>query len=136
MSQSNHLFRNRLQRGSTRRKATTDTPAQVTARMITRTLEFINRHHIMILDQGDGWLMLEIAPNTPLLLIEVSAVYGDETDQFILVTTRFTRTHHSGNVIDSVSRRTSGERSATQRIFNTMHAILQEFPATREELIP
>ena len=136
MSQNNHSFRTRYQLGSTRRKATTDTPEQVTARMITRTLEFINRHHIMILDQGDGWLMLEIAPNTPLLLIEVSAVYGDETGRFILVTTRFTRTHHSGNVIDSVSRRTSGERSATQRIFNTMHTILAEFPPAREELIP
>ena len=118
------------------RKATTDTPQQVVARMIARTLEYINRQHIMILDQGDGWLMLETAPNTPLLLIEVTAMYGDETGEFILVTTRFTRTHHGGNVIDSVSRRTSGERSATQRIFNTMHAILQEFPAAREELIP
>ena len=136
MSQNNHSFRSRHQLGSTRRKATTDTPEQVTARMITRTLEYVNRHRIMIVDQGDGWLMLEIAPNTPLLLIEVTAMYGDKTGQYILVTTRFTRTHHSGNVIDSVSRRTSGERSATQRIFNTMHTTLAEFPPAREELIP
>ena len=136
MSQNSHLFRNRYQRGSTRRKATTDTPAQVTARMITRTLEYIHRRRIMIVDQGAGWLMLEAAHDTPLLLIEVTAMYGDETGQFILVRTRFTRTHHSGNVIESQSVQTSGERSATQRIFNTMHAILQEFPAAREELIP
>ena len=136
MSQDSHLFRNRYQRGSTRRKATTDTPAQVTARMITRTLEYIHHHRIMVVDQGDGWLMLETAPNTPLLLIEVTAMYGDETGQFILVRTRFTRTHHSGNVIESQSVQTSGERSATQRIFNTMHTILAEFPPAREELIP
>ena len=136
MSQNSHLFRNRYQQGSTRRKATTDTPAQVTARMITRTLEYIHRHRIMIVDQGAGWLMLETAPNTPLLLIEVTAMYGDETGQFILVRTRFTRTHHSGNVIESQSVQTSGERSATQRIFNTMHTILAEFPPAREELIP
>ena len=136
MSQNSHLFRNRCQLGSTRRKATTDTPAQVTARMITRTLEYIHHHRIMVVDQGDGWLMLETAPNTPLLLIEVTAMYGDETGQFILVRTRFTRTHHSGNVIESQSVQTSGERSATQRIFNTMHTILAEFPPAREELIP
>ena len=136
MSQNSHLFRNRYQLGSTRRKATTDTPAQVTARMITRTLEYIHHHRIMVVDQGAGWLMLETAPNTPLLLIEVTAMYGDETGQFILVRTRFTRTHHSGNVIESQSVQTSGERSATQRIFNTMHTILAEFPPAREELIP
>ena len=135
MSQNSHLFRNRYQRGSTRRKATTDTPAQVTARMITRTLEYIHRRRIMIVDQGAGWLMLEAAHDTPLLLIEVTAMYGDETGQFILVRTRFTRTHHSGNVIESQSVQTSGERSATQRIFNTMHTILAEFPPAREELM-
>ena len=136
MSQNNHSFRARHQLGSTRRKATTDTPEQVTARMITRTLEYIHHHRIMIVDQGAGWLMLEAAYDTPLLLIEVTAMYGDETGQYILVRTRLTRKHAAGNVIESQSVQTSGERSATQRIFNTMHTTLAEFPPAREELIP
>ena len=136
MSGNNHLFGNRLQLGSTRRKATTDTPEQVVTRMITRTLEYVNKHSIMIFDRGEGWLMLETAPNTPLLLIEVSATYGDETATYILVRTRFTRQHLNSRVIDSEHVQTSSERSATQRIFNTMHAALQEFsPAQNEEIV-
>ena len=132
MGSNNHLFRNRYQLGATRRKATVSTPDQVVARMATSLERYTKQHAVTIFDRGEDWIMLEIAPSAPLLLIEFKAVYGDETASFILVRTRITRKYLHCDGIDRSSSRSSSERSATQRIFNTIHTILRDAPAALE----
>ena len=132
MGSNNHLFKNRYQLGATSRKATVSTPDQVVARMAASLERYTKQHAVTIFDRGENWIMIEIAPSAPLLLIEFNAVYGDESASFILVRTRITHKflHYDG--IDRSSSRSSSERSATQHIFNTIHTILRDAPAAIE----
>lgn len=132
MSGNSHLFKNRQQLGATRRKATVSTPDQVVARMATSLERYAKQHAVTIFDRGEGWLMIELAPGAPLLLIEFKAVYGDETASFVLVRTRLTHKFLHCDGIDRSSSRSSSERSALQHIFNTIHAILRDAPAAIE----
>ena len=132
MSQNNHSFRNRYQLGSTRRKATAGTPEQVVARMTLALERYVKQHSAMIFDRGENWVMIEVSPSTPLLLIELQAVYGSETASFILVRTRITHKFLHCDGIDRSSSRSSSERSALQHIFNTIHTILRDAPAAIE----
>lgn len=132
MGSNNHLFKNRYQLGATRRKATVSTPDQVVARMATSLERYTKQHAVTIFDRGEGWLMIEIAPSAPLLLIEFKAVYGDETASFVLVRTQITHKYLYSDGIDYASNRCSSERSALQHIFNTIHTILRGAPAAIE----
>ena len=132
MSQNNHSFRTRYQLGSTRRKATTSTPERVVARTATSLERYTKQHAVTIFDRGAGWIMIEVAPSAPLLLIEFKAVYGDETASFILVRTQITRKYLYSADIQHTANRCSSERSALQHIFNTIHTILRDAPAALE----
>ena len=132
MSGNNHLFKNRYQLGATRRKATVSTPDQVVARMAASLERYTKQHAVTIFDRGEDWIMIELAPGAPLLLIEFKAVYGDETATFILVRTQITRKYLYSDGIDRSSNRCSSERSALQHIFNTIHTLLRDAPAALE----
>ena len=132
MGSNNHLFKNRYQLGATRRKATVSTPDQVVARMAASLERYTKQHAVTIFDRGENWIMIEIAPSAPLLLIELNAVYGDESASFILVRTQITHTYLYSDGVDHTSNRCSSERSALQHIFNTIHAILRGAPAALE----
>ena len=132
MGSNNRLFKNRYQLGATRRKATVSTPDQVVARMTTSLERYTKQHTATIFDRGAGWIMIEIAPSAPLLLIEFKAVYGDETASFILVRTQITRKYLYSADIQHSAGRCSSERSALQHIFNTIHTILRDAPAALE----
>ena len=132
MGSNSHLFKYRYQLGATRRKATVSTPERVVARMTLALERYVKQHSAMIFDRGENWVMIEVSPSTPLLLIELQAVYGDETASFILVRTRITRKFLHCSGIDRSSSRSSSERSALQHIFNTIHTILRDAPAALE----
>ena len=133
MSGNSHLFKNRQQLGTSRRKATTtSTPEQVVARMTLALERYVKQHSAMTFDRGENWVMIEISPSTPLLLIELQAVYGDETASSILVRTRLTHESLHCDGTYRSSSRSSSERSALQHIFNTIHAILRAAPAAIE----
>ena len=120
---NNHLFSNRRRNGQLARKATTATPLEVQTRILQVVLRYINKHDLMILDQGRDWIIVDCPAGEPILLIEVATFYGDPDAQSVLVRTTFTRRQLSSAVTKDVSVQTSGERSATQRIFNVLHEV-------------
>ena len=120
---NNHLFSNRHRNGRLARKATTATPLEVQTRILQVVMRYINKHNLMILDQGRDWIIVDCPAGEPILLIEVTTFYGDPDAQSVLVRTTFTRRLFSSDVTEDVSVQTSGERSATQRIFNVLHEV-------------
>ena len=122
---NNHLFSNRHRNGQLARKATTATPLEVQTRILQVVLRYINKHDLMILDQGPHWIIVDCPAGEPILLIEVATFYGDPGAQSVLVRTTFTRRQLSSAVTKDVTVQTSGERSATQRIFNVLHEITE-----------
>ena len=122
---NNHLFSNRHRNGQLARKATTATPLEVQTRILQVVLRYINKHDLMILDQGRDWIIVDCPAGEPILLIEVATFYGDPDAQSVLVRTAFTRRELSSAVTKDVTVQTSGERSATQRIFNVLHEITE-----------
>ena len=120
---NNHLFSNRHRNGRLARKATTATPLEVQTRILQVVLRYINKHDLIILDQGRDWIIVDCPAGEPILLIEVATFYGDPDAQSVLVRTAFTRRELSSAVTKDISVQTSGERSATQRIFNVLHEV-------------
>ena len=122
---NNHSFSNRHRNGQLARKATTATPLEVQTRILQGVMRYINKHDLMILDQGRDWIIVDCPAGEPILLIEVATFYGDPDARSVLVRTTFTRRLFSSAVTEDVSVQTSGERSATQRIFNVLHEVTQ-----------
>ena len=120
---NNHLFSNRRRNGQLARKTTTATPLEVQTRILQVVLRYINKHNLMILDQGRGWIIVDCPAGEPILLIEVATFYGDPDAQSVLVRTTFTRRELRSKDTKDVTVQTSGERSATQRIFNVLHEV-------------
>ena len=122
---NNHLFPNRHRNGQLARKATTATPLEVQTRILQVVLRYINKHDLMILDQGRDWIIVDCPAGEPILLIEVATFYGDPEGKSVLVRTAFTRRQFNSTITKDTKIQTSGERSATQRIFNVLHEVTQ-----------
>ena len=122
---NNHLFPNRHRNGQLARKATTATPLEVQTRILQVVLRYINKHDLMILDQGRDWIIVDCPAGEPILLIEDHEV--------VLVRTTFTRVEFNSTITKGTKIQTSGERSATQRIFNTLHEVVRAFDEERAQ---
>ena len=94
-------------------------------RILQVVMRYINKHDLMILDQGRDWIIVDCPAGEPTLMIVVTTFYGDPEGKSVLVRTAFTRRQLSSAVTKDISVQTSGERSATQRIFNVLHEVTQ-----------
>ena len=102
------------------RKATTVTPEIVAQRVLSHLTHYLMQHGTGF-ETSDGDVVIHTAPGELPLRVSVTAHYGDENRAYILVRTSLSKSNGYHKSC------TSGERSATQRLFNEAHAIVTDW---------
>ncbi|AYD86168.1 hypothetical protein SEA_BURRO_25 [Microbacterium phage Burro] len=98
-----------------KRKAANDTPEQVLQRVHALITSFLDKHGCSYQRDGSNTLFVH-RPDNNTSTVLVRAYYGDEKGTYVLVET-----------IISGRRTVSGERSATQKLYNHCHSIITEW---------
>ena len=98
-----------------KRKAANDTPEQVLQRVHALITSFLDKHGCSYEQDATGFIRVQ-RPSSAPAVITVRAFYGDEEGTYVLVET-----------IISSRRTVSGERSATQKLYNHCHSIITEW---------
>lgn len=111
---------------NSRRKTTTLTPEDIRTRVLSNLTTYLMRHGVGFETLPDGKLAIHTSPGQKPVLVQASAYYGDETGTFILVRT-------INSIQDGIEHtHVSGERSATQRLYNLAHDIVKSWDSYLE----
>ena len=100
---------------NTRRKAS-DTPMQVQDRVLSSITSFLQRHGCTFETDGHTALVIHRPDITAPAVVSFRAYYGDEQARYVLV-----------EVVIDGRKQIAGERSATQRLYNHCHTIVNEW---------
>ena len=100
---------------NSKRKAAKDTPEQVLQRVHTLITSFLDKHGCSYEQDATGFIRVQRPSSVPSV-ITIRAYYGDEKGTYVLVETAI-----------SGRRTVSGERSATQKLYNHCHSIITEW---------
>ncbi|QIN93908.1 hypothetical protein HWD16_gp25 [Microbacterium phage Arete] len=101
----------RYNKSTARRKASKDTPSEVQRRVLAHITAYLLKHGCAY--EADGNSALVIHTPDSLSNLSFRAYYGNEQASYILV-----------EIVIDGRRTVSGERSATQRLYNHAHTIV------------